>query len=314
MKNNDWADHFRTLKGPFGVVRACNYCNHLEILKTGIPGSGQGYGMREGNKARGRIVQHIKENHPEVMEKKIHVFENAGLGSAPFKFVGVYSIPSPSLAEHNPTAYNNQLRMMPPGYGCGACSYCGMPIMHNYLINSADGRKFAVGCDCVQKTGDAGLIDAAKAAKRKAEREAREAKREADRKSRLQSERDRNGGLTDWEVKEKRRAEEKAARDKLLEPIKKQLEPFAYYLERFQSSSGFCVSVAMDLRAGKLPKGRGLDILLDILAKASGRRNSKAYEAEYERVSGIIYEVEAWLEDREDQDGEKRRAAEGGSR
>jgi hypothetical protein len=55
--------YFRTFSGPFAVVRACNFCNHVETVKKGIPGAGRGYGMREGNKARGRMIQHIKENH-----------------------------------------------------------------------------------------------------------------------------------------------------------------------------------------------------------------------------------------------------------
>ena len=78
----------------------------------------------------------------------MHVFENAGLGAAPFKFVGYVEARGSS------------------------CDYCGTSIMGCYLIKSADGRRFKVGCDCVRKTGDVGLIvvvdDAAKKAKRKA--------------------------------------------------------------------------------------------------------------------------------------------------
>lgn len=50
---------------PLGVVRACPCCKHTEIVRTGISGVGRGYGMREGNKARGRMIQHIRAAHPK---------------------------------------------------------------------------------------------------------------------------------------------------------------------------------------------------------------------------------------------------------
>ena len=33
------------------------------------------------------------------------------------------------------------------------CDYCGTGILYEYVIKSADGKVFVVGCDCVQKTG-----------------------------------------------------------------------------------------------------------------------------------------------------------------
>lgn len=106
----------------------------------------------------------------------IHAFEKAGLGFAPFHCVGVASIPSPSLAAANPTAYNNALAMLPRDIGCGSCQFCGTGIMHNYIIRDRDGRRFVVGSECVNRTGDAGLISTVKgerkrmAAEKRAER------------------------------------------------------------------------------------------------------------------------------------------------
>lgn len=94
------------------------------------------------------------------METPIHVFEKAGLGKAPFRCVAVASIPSASLAASNPEAYRNALRELPRDVGCGTCNYCGTAIMHNFIIQSSDYRRFVVGSDCVAKTGDAGLIKA----------------------------------------------------------------------------------------------------------------------------------------------------------
>lgn len=111
-----------------------------------------------------------------MTEPAVHVFEKAGLGRAPFRCVGVASIPSSSLAETNPTAYNNALAMLPKGLGCGSCSFCGTGIMHNFIISSADDRRFVVGSDCVAKTGDAGLVKQTRAVRLAVVREQRAAR------------------------------------------------------------------------------------------------------------------------------------------
>lgn len=124
-----------------------------------------------------------------------HVFEKAGLGRAPFHCVDVVSIPSASLAASNPGAYQNAMAMLPRDLGCGSCAFCGTAIMHNFVIESTDQKRFVVGCDCVAKTGDAGLIKevktvrvrealqkrAAKSAASRAEREASWAAERAER-------------------------------------------------------------------------------------------------------------------------------------
>lgn len=56
---------FKVSTGPLAVIRQCLHCKHFEIVRKGLPGVGRGYGMREGNKARGRIIQHVKTAHPE---------------------------------------------------------------------------------------------------------------------------------------------------------------------------------------------------------------------------------------------------------
>jgi len=54
---------FRTVKGPFGVVRVCKFCEYRVVMRTGISGVGVGYGFREGNKARGKMIQHYNKEH-----------------------------------------------------------------------------------------------------------------------------------------------------------------------------------------------------------------------------------------------------------
>ena len=61
---------FRTVKGPLGVVRVCLICGHRIIVRTGRAGVGRGYGMREGNKARGHMIQHFKEHQKEAGGRK----------------------------------------------------------------------------------------------------------------------------------------------------------------------------------------------------------------------------------------------------
>lgn len=73
-----------------------------------------------------------------------HVFERAGLGVAPFTFVG---------CEHK-TYQACPGAPIQPG---GACAYCGTGIVVHCIIRDANGREFAVGNECVRKTGDAGL-------------------------------------------------------------------------------------------------------------------------------------------------------------
>ena len=51
---------------------------------------------------------------------------------------------------------------------------------------------------------------------------------------------------------------------------------------------GFCDSIANTLRSGETPYGKGWNLTCDIIAKKAGRRGSKAYDAEYERIETIL--------------------------
>lgn len=106
--------------------------------------------------------------------KLIHVFEKAGLGKAPFKFVGMEAqdirYGQRVLAVVNGVTFSTK-----PG---GTCDYCGQYIVNIYNIESADGKRFHVGCDCVKKTGDAGLVSAADMARKALESEQRWARKE----------------------------------------------------------------------------------------------------------------------------------------
>lgn len=77
-----------------------------------------------------------------------HAFEVAGLGLAPFRFVG---------ASENVITYPDGTQQ-----AGGSCDYCGTGIRTEYHVRSADGKLFKVGCNCIAKVGDAGLMKAYK--------------------------------------------------------------------------------------------------------------------------------------------------------
>lgn len=98
------------------------------------------------------------------MEKAIdtttHVFEQAGLGRAPFRFVGFED--TASGADQNGMvrrSVGGLETITKPG---GSCDYCGNYITQYCWIKSKDGKRFKVGTSCVEKAGDKGLFNKAK--------------------------------------------------------------------------------------------------------------------------------------------------------
>lgn len=112
----------------------------------------------------------------------VHPFERVGLGRAPFRCVGYQEI----VFQAYPGA---------PTQAGGSCDACGTGIRHAFLIKSADGRSFKVGCDCVEKTGDSALAaemrNLERSARAKRAAVARQARREAGIASRAEQARQR---------------------------------------------------------------------------------------------------------------------------
>ncbi len=86
---------------------------------------------------------------------KVHKFQAAGLGLAPFKCIGVYQDVGPHVSEVN----GCRVEVGSPGQPMGTCDYCGTGIADCYVIQSADGKEFRVGSSCVAKTNDSRLIE-----------------------------------------------------------------------------------------------------------------------------------------------------------
>jgi hypothetical protein len=97
----------------------------------------------------------------------VHVFERTQGHPGPYRVIG-YADRTYQACQGAP---------IQPG---ASCDHCGTAIRHTYTIKASDGYTFVVGCDCVAKTGDAGLIKEIKALqteRRAAAREARNALR-----------------------------------------------------------------------------------------------------------------------------------------
>jgi hypothetical protein len=76
--------------------------------------------------------------------------ETLGLDLANAVVVGFFSLPSPSLAEQNPGAYNAAMRDIPAG--AGSCRHCGTGILHHVIIRIGTDR-FFIGRDCANRVG-----------------------------------------------------------------------------------------------------------------------------------------------------------------
>ena len=119
------------------------------------------------------------------MDKVVtHVWQEAGMGKAPYRCTG-----------HVDT-----------GSVTTTCDYCGAGLRHVFFVQDSLGSSYKVGMDCVGKTYDSRLTTEAKRLKAKADREKRQAKAQAAWQARLaaqQAELDRqrqaNGGETDQE-------------------------------------------------------------------------------------------------------------------
>jgi hypothetical protein len=207
------------------------------------------------------------------MCETLHPFEQAGLGQSPFRFVSMTK-----------NIYSAAPGHQQPG---GTCCYCGQGIMYECLIVSADGKRFTVGMDCVAKLdrADNRLVDAVHRAKlesdrekRNEERKSRWAEQDAKREAKFQEQRDRNGGLTDMEVRE---AAAKADRESLAKIAVEQNSWLIDVLNALDYRSDFIASMTESLERQPLShlSAKCQNILRDVYAKHHGRRGSKKYVA-----------------------------------
>lgn len=226
----------------------------------------------------------------ETSELKAHPFELSGMGTGPYRFVGMVSIPSSSLAEANPTAYNNALAMLPRNLvgGCGICYHCGTAIMNICIVIDAQGVRYGIGSDCVLKTGDASLGDKVKVAVAKHRARLARAKKDAAREARriawLNASCNELGETNAQRIERERNEAQAAqvAREAVV------FEKFGFLLPHL-GAGNFCESIASGIRSGREPRGGALDILREIYAKsAGGKRGSKAFCASWDAFNAKL--------------------------
>jgi hypothetical protein len=97
----------------------------------------------------------------------VHPFEAAGLGKAPFRYVGqiVQDMMHGQVILNREEFQRTGIAVCTkPG---GTCDFCGTFIVRMFKIRSADLKEFKVGCDCLAKV-DPAMGKKAKASLRKA--------------------------------------------------------------------------------------------------------------------------------------------------
>jgi hypothetical protein len=217
-----------------------------------------------------------------------HKWEKLNL-AAPYRFITLVEMPSKTVCEKNPMAYNaamveaQQVARANGVNGLGSCNVCGTALMNNYICKDAAGRGFVIGCECVKKLQQTELCTAIEKAekirqsnKRKAAAEKRREEKRAARAQALNNQREKNGGLTDYELGEKQREEIAAAN------AAETTAANAWLINVLEAVDGnFAAAMARSLETHGVGyhSPRAVAIMRDIFAKSHGRRNSKAYDA-----------------------------------
>lgn len=225
-----------------------------------------------------------------------HKVFKMGIGST-YKLVQIWSLPSRALLVNNNALFHKMVSARPKA--CQFfCAHCSTPIDHHYIIRDEAGEEFAVGSSCIEKLGQTELISEAKAAKleidrekRRVAREKREQERREQREAKLKEQRQRNGGLTDYELKEKQKQERKEA---LIELSRETAQPIITILKR--QYGDFVNSIAEGYMRGEVPRGGAKPIVIDIVNKdlaGGARKGSKAYKSFTEEATKLVNDVEA---------------------
>lgn len=223
-----------------------------------------------------------------------HVFERSTGIAGPYRFVGWFSFPSKGLAEANIWAYQNALRELYEsqkglGVSGGCCQHCGMVLMHNFVLEGQDGRRFVVGSDCIRRSGE--MTSAIKRAAEAASRRAAEDRRRAEEAREYAAFLARIGADGFVSVRQLFQASDEARcrceQERRERQAREAWATNAWLIEVLAGmAGGFCEDMAARLRTHALDlrnfSQRQIDIMCDIYAKQAGRRGSKAYNGAYD--------------------------------
>ena len=211
----------------------------------------------------------------------LHIFEQAGLGTAPFRYVDYFEKKG------------------------GFCDYCSHPITRHYGVQGTDGRTFYVGSECIFKHGDEGLIDTVKAKIREVDRERRRAKAEA--KAAIKRA-EKMAQEAEWRARlDKVNAIVDGKRAELIPQIQAATAWLTDVLDK-HTRSNFCQELSCEIQVSfrtlssrGYNRSRVLPILKDIWAKDHGRGNSKAYLAAEDEFDRRVEETDIIISDLNDQ-------------
>ena len=182
--------------------------------------------------------------------------------------VGYFSLPSPSLAEANPTAYN--LAMAEAPTGAGSCAHCGMGILHHVVIE-VDGVRAFIGTTCALKVGEETVRRCVRERKTAAEIAALDAKQETERLAFAES------------------VKAEATR------VAKRSEEFADLLKLLRTQgSDFCSSLADQLARGPLTDRQAYYGAKALFGRET-KKNTGPWNAFYYRCQGATLTAEGWV-------------------
>jgi vacuolar-type H+-ATPase subunit H len=228
-----------------------------------------------------QLIIHFRKANME--QPKAHPFEIAGMGIGPFSFVGACDI-------------NDRSEGLPKGVGLGTCAHCGRGIVVNCIIKNGTGELFSVGSSCVAKTGDSSLADPVKVAVARRLHEKRIAKRETERERKHQewlNATDENG-----ETNRDRLQRVERERVEHIESQKNKIhDAFGFMVPALLDAGNFGQSMAETINSGNAPRGRGVQICIEIHAKTFGRKGSKAFNEAFDEALARVPEefLPDWL-------------------
>lgn len=191
--------------------------------------------------------------------KQVHVFTLSGLGQAPF-----------SLCK-------------PQESGVFFCEHCGTVLKNRFFIKSADGKVSVVGIDCLNKTGDNGLIDAVKAEKKAAADKERMDKIEA--ANAVHKEKEiAKFGMTKEEAVEQLQKEIESQKEIIKDVVE------ASFIYSILNKSDFGCSMINTLSKGESLSPNMERIVKEIIAKhlSNANKNSKKYKEAYPEAEKAV--------------------------
>lgn len=181
------------------------------------------------------------------------------------RVVGFFSLPPAALAESNPAAYCAAVQSAPSG--AGTCAHCGTGI-RNHIVIECGGVTAFIGTDCAARVGSDEVRECA-----------------ANRKTSAQLERERAARAESDKARMDATAAQAAIRRERI-TANPELQNIAARLA--DGGGGFCDDVAAALRDGFTISDRQCSAVIDILSRQCGRRGSKAYNAEAERLARVL--------------------------